>query len=80
LRIANLANIHGALGDNGQSYKTIHYMLTVSAPSRSARVWKMVSDSMFMVLVCLLINTCGLMQAIYPTVMDGFKVVFGCKA
>eukprot|EP00037_Helgoeca_nana_P030940 m.389361 g.389361 ORF g.389361 m.389361 type:complete len:203 (-) comp28293_c1_seq5:2039-2647(-) len=46
LRIANLANIHGALGDNGQSYKTIHYILT----------------------------------AIYPTVMDGFKVVFGCKA
>eukprot|EP00035_Acanthoeca_spectabilis_P039295 m.60913 g.60913 ORF g.60913 m.60913 type:complete len:192 (+) comp9531_c0_seq4:106-681(+) len=32
MRVANLANIHGALGDNGQSYKTIHYLLSAIYP------------------------------------------------
>ena len=38
LRLFNVADIHGALGDNGQSYKTLHFMLADVFPNVTMRV------------------------------------------
>lgn len=38
LRLFNVADIHGALGDNGQSYKTLHYMLADVFPNATMHI------------------------------------------